>query len=169
MAAKQNPSKLPGSHRDRVFVGGSYAMNNLTLLGAIEKEVRGSGFVPIIAHNFQTPLPDRDIHDVTLWLLHACRLAVFEVSTLSGALMELERMGDYGIRKALLLYQHPGGLAWPTHPMAWRTTQMLKSLVVEQSERCTVRSYIRPKNALTEVRNFLRAIKRSAYGKLHGL
>jgi len=83
--------------------------------------------------------------------------------------MESERVGDYGIRKALLLYQHPGGLSWPTNPLAWRTTQMLKSLAMEHSSRYTVRPYVRPADALMEVRNFLRAVKRSAYGKLHGL
>ncbi len=105
MASMQNPSQLPGSHRDRVFVGGSYVANNRALLSALEKEVQAANFLPIVADQFNLASPDRDIHDVTLWLLHACRLAIFEVSTLSVALMELERVGDYGIRKALLLYQ----------------------------------------------------------------
>ena len=169
MAPKLNPSQLPGSHRDRVFVGGSYDPKNLVLLNDFEREVSAAGFVPIIAEGFNLPDPDRDIHDVTLWLLHACRLAIFEVSAHSGALMELERLSDYGIHQALLLYQHPGSLAWPTHPDAWETTKMLKSLAMEQPVRCKVRPYTRPSDALREIKNFLRAVKRNAYGKLHAL
>ena len=122
-----------------------------------------------MADRFELHDPKRDVHDVTLWLLHACRLAVFEVSTLSGALMEIERARDYGLQKALLLYQHPAGLAWPRHDAAWRTTQMLKSLVRETQKWLVVRPYTRPHDAKRETRNFLKAIRRSAYGQLHGL
>jgi hypothetical protein len=166
---KLNTSQLPGTHRDRVFVGGSYARDNEKLLHGLATAVRDRRFVPIIANDFDLLHPDRDIHDVTLWLLHACRLAIFEVSTLSGALMELERLSDYGLRKALLLYQHPGGLPWPRIPAAWRTTQMLKSLAIEHQDRLVVRPYTRPVDAFGEAGNFLRAVRRSAYGKLHRL
>jgi hypothetical protein len=152
-----------------VFVGGSYALANRKLLEGIGAAVREGGYDPIVADDFELPRPDRDIHDVTLFLLHACRLAVFEVSSLSGALMEIERLSDYGVQKALLLYQHPGGLAWPKYPDAWKTSQMLQSLALEQSERLVVRVYTRPTDAFRMTRAFLAAIRRSNYGKLHGV
>lgn len=167
--ARLDPSQLPGTHRMRVFVGGSYAPDNRKLLVGISQAVRDGGYNPIVADDFALPRPDRDIHDVTLFLLHACRLAVFEVSSLSGALMEIERLSDYGVQKALLLYQHPGGLAWPKHPGAWRTSQMLQSLAMEQSERLLVRAYTRPADAFRMTMGFLAAIRRSKYGKLHGV
>lgn len=125
--------------------------------------------MPLIADRFALPRPERDIHDVTLFLLHACRLAIFEVSTLSGALMEIERLADYGIRKALLIYQHPLRKPWPSVPDSWRNSQMIKSLVIEQHEKLIVRPYARPADAAVESRRFLSAIKRSIYGKLHSL
>ncbi len=164
-----NPSNLPGSHRTRVFVGGSYAQSQRMLLQTIETAVAGEGFDPIVADAFVLPQPDRDIHDVTLYLLHACKLAVFECSTLSGALMELERLPDYGIRKALLLYQSQHQTPWPVNPQAWYMSQMVKSMALEHHDRMVVRPYFRVSQAMRETRAFLRAVRRSTYGKLHHL
>lgn len=166
---KKSLLELPGSHRNRVFVGGSSVQDNLRLLNELKHAVCGARFVPIVASDYKLLHPERDVHDVTLWLLHGCRLAVFEVSTHSGALMELERLGDYGIRRALLLYQHPGGLSWPKNPSAWQTTQMLQSLALEQEHRLTVHAYARPAEACRHTQRFLQAVRRSVYGRLHGL
>jgi len=166
---KRTLSRLPGGHRERVFIGGSYAPANRRLLADLADAVSRERFIPILADEYALPAPDRDIHDISMWLMHACRLAVFEASSLSGALMELERVSDYGIWRALLLYQHPQRLSWPRHPDAWRTTPMLKSLAMEQQDRLVVRAYARPAEAFGETGNFLRAIRRSSYGKLHGL
>jgi hypothetical protein len=46
MAAKLNPSKLPGSHRNRVFVGGSYAAGNRKMLDELEKVIKKVGVCP---------------------------------------------------------------------------------------------------------------------------
>jgi hypothetical protein len=173
MAKKRDPSSLPGSHRDRVFIGGSYKKHNVLLLKDIKREVRNWKFTPIFADDFELRQQDRDVHDVTLWLLHACRLAIFEVSIHSGALMELERVNDYGIYRVLLLYQNLYGRDWRRDPSAWDTTEMLKSWALEQStlgqRRCVVRPYASATNALQEVSRFLEAIRRSPYGELHSL
>jgi len=164
-----NPWVLSGTHRNRVFVGGSYAASQRSLLDRLRVVVDAERFIPIIADEYPLPQPDRDIHDVTLFLLHACKLAVFECSTLSGALMEIERLADYGIQRALLLYQSQSTIAWPLNPTSWRTSQMLKSLVTEQESRLVVRPYFRVRDAEAETRRFLKAVRRSSYGKLHSL
>lgn len=168
-AAILDPSALPGTHRTRVFVGGSYAQTQRNLLGRMEQAVRASRFEPIVADRFALLRPERDVHDVTLFLLHACRLAIFECSTLSGALMEIERLPDYGTRRALLLYQSQARTPWPVNADAWYMSQMVKSMALEQQERLAVRPYFRPAGAEREIRAFLRAVRRSDYGKLHGL
>lgn len=166
---KASLSHLPGNHRTRVFVGGSYDKEKRGILGLIKESVKSAGFYPVLADEFELLAPDRDIHDVTLWLLHACRLAIFEVSAHSGALMELERMRDYGIYNALLLYYQKDEQDWRKYPDAWKSTQMLKSLALELGTQCVVRPYVRPRNAATATTEFLRAIKRSSYGKVHRL
>ncbi len=74
--ACRDHSRLPGTHRDRVFVGGSYAHDSRRLLELLSTAVTESGFVPVVADEYPLEHPERDVHDVTLWLLHACRLAV---------------------------------------------------------------------------------------------
>jgi len=165
--AKLSPSQLPGTHRTRVFVGGGYAKASRAFLDGLSEVIQESGYVPIVADEFALPKPERDIHDVTLWLLHSCRVAVFEASEHSGALMEIERLMDYGIHKALFLYHHPRGKVWPDDPAAWEVSQMLRSLALEQDERFVVSVYIRPQDAFRQARRFLTAIRRSLYGKLH--
>jgi len=164
-----DPSNLPGTHRTRVFVGGSYLPVSREILEVIESQVRSSGFEPILADQFGLIEPDHDVHDVTLNLLHGCRLAVFDMTDLSGAMMELERCRDYGVFKALLLYHHPFRRSWPDDPTAWRTSAMVKSLVREDLGRFVVRPFVRPSGAAMETRRFLRAVRSSNYGQLHHL
>ena len=152
-----------------MFVGGSYSEGRRKILDLIKASVKGCGFHPILADEFKLRSPDRDVHDVTLWLLHSCRLAIFDLSTRSGAWMEVERMRDYGIFKALLLYNDASGRDWLMHPDVWNTTQMVKSLALEHESQYLVKPYIRPIDAAGEAGKFLRAIKRSSYGEIHGL
>ncbi len=149
-------------------MGGSYTTGNRRLLDDIAEAIQGARLVPIVADRYALLQQERDVHDVTLWLLHACRLAVFEVSTLSGALMEIERLRDFGVKKALLLYHDPARRVWPEDGRAWHTTQMLKSLALEQAGVMSVRPYARPQEAVQETKAFVRAVRRSVYGKLHG-
>ncbi|MGB7160243.1 MAG: hypothetical protein WBD40_19405 [Tepidisphaeraceae bacterium] len=167
--AIHDPSSLPGTHRNRVFVGGSFQPVSREVLGVVEQAIRDTGFEPVLADRFALLRPDHDIHDVTLALLHGCRLAVFDLTGLSGALMELERCRDYGLFRVLLLYHHPFGRMWPDDPDAWATSAMVKSLVREDAGRFQVRPFVRPAGAATETRRFLRAVRSSSYGKLHSL
>ena len=164
-----DPSQLPGTHRTRVFVGGSFQPVSREVLSVVEEAVRSAGFEPILADRFGLLRPDRDVHDVTLNLLHGCRLAVFDLTGLSGAMIELERCRDYGLFRVLLLYHHPFGRLWPDDPDAWLTSAMVKSLVREDAARFQVRPFVRPAGAATEARRFLRAVRSSSYGQLHGL
>ncbi len=80
------------------FVGGNYYIpQNLELIKQI---VTDEGFEPIMPLDFK--IPENDVHDRSLLLLHRCRKAVFEVSSPAGQLMELERCRDYNIRPLLL-------------------------------------------------------------------
>ncbi len=166
---KVDPSQLPGTHRTRVFVGGSYELSRRSLLDRLSESVRQSQFDPIVADAFKLINPELDVHDVTLNLLHSCRVAIFELSALSGALMEVERCADYNIAHVLVLYQDPYGRSWPENPSVWKTTAMLKSLVLEDRNRFRVRPYFRPQDASSLVRRYLSGLRRSDYGQLHGL
>lgn len=150
---KLDPSALPGTHRSRVFVGGSYREESRPLLEQLGDAVVAGRFDPIIADRYQLLIPDRDIHDVTLSLLHSCRLAIFEASQMSGALMEIERAVDYGTR-CLILYADPAG-------RGWQVSRMLNSLVLEHEERMALVSYARGGDALAEAERWLRAMRRS--------
>ena len=117
--------------------------------------MRSAGFVPLIADEYQLLFDDYDVHDVTLSLLHACRLAVFELSTLSGALMEIERVSDYGIQ-CLVLFSDRGGAGY-------LPSRMLDSFVKERRHQIRLVSYVRAKGAVSEARRWLLAMKRRTY------
>src|SRR5258705_12108100 len=108
--ARIDPSNLPGSYRSRVFLGGKYS-DKRSVLDTFADAVLSAGFHPIIADEYQLQIPQHDIHDVTMNLLHSCRLAVFELSELSGALMEIERTVDYGTW-CLILHFDPANQGW---------------------------------------------------------
>ena len=152
---KLDPSNLPGTHRSRVFVGGSYAGEARPLLDDLAIAVVRHGFNPIIADRYQLVLPEQDIHDVTLSLLHSCRLAIFEASTISGALMEIERAVDYGVR-CLVLYK-------PAVTGGWKVSRMLSSFVEEHSDRIILREYAFARDCLREADHWLKAMGRMHY------
>lgn len=146
----RDPSRLPGGYRSRVFIGGSYHPHHRPLLEVFAQEVRKSGLTPILADSYGMEMGD--IHDVTLFLLHSCRYAVFEASTLSGAYMEMERVRDYGTR-ALVLYNDNGGGYLPS--------KMLDSLVRNREPEFCIRAYSLTDEVRTHIRQWLAAMKRS--------
>jgi hypothetical protein len=167
-SAKLDPSQLPGTYRTRVFVGGSYrvapvplaetthgrsqTMAPRGLLDLLRDVVKESALHPVVAAEFQVEDMDRDIHHDALYLLHACRLAVFELSEFSGALMEIERAADYGTL-CLVLYDDPRG-------DGWRLSRMLSSFVQEHPDRFWLHGYDGVDTAKNAARNWLREMKR---------
>lgn len=90
---------IPGRYDQRVFIGGDYS--HRALIAEIERIVSDLGFTPIIADQYG--MKEKEIHDCTMRLLHNCKYAIFDISTISGALMEIERIRDYKI-KALIVF-----------------------------------------------------------------
>lgn len=160
-----DPSRLPGSYRTRVFVGGSYRVkppppagtartiaSPRELIDHIRDVVAAAGFHPIVAAEFKVDDPDRDIHHDALYLLHASRLAIFELSEFSGSLMEIERAADYGTL-CLILYDDPTSTGW-------RLSRMLSSFVQEHPDRFSLYGYDGVDSAKLAARNWLREMKR---------
>jgi len=109
VAVKQPIDPLPGTWDKRVFIGGDY--DHLPILKEIQEAVIRSEFQPILPYDFTVPA--NLIHHHDLMLLHCCRLAIFEVSSPAGQLMEIERVKDYEI-DAILFYSDRDG---PPHSL----------------------------------------------------
>jgi hypothetical protein len=144
-----DPSTLPGRHDTRVFIGGSYVETEYSVLEYIAHVVRRAGFEPIVADQYQ--MPQIATHDTTLYLLHSCRLAIFEASNPSGALMELERTADYGTF-CLVVYREQEGY--------WSQSAMLSSFVRQHERRIRLCSYVRPASTQPEIRRWLARMKK---------
>lgn len=149
----KDPSRLPGSFESRVFVGGSYkaaaaaGLSPRQMLDELRKVVSNAGLHPIIADEYEVKDRNRDIHHDAIYLLHACRLAVFELSEFSGALMEIERSADYGTY-CIVLHHDPGGTGW-------RLSWMLSSFAQEHHARIRLYGYIGVDDAKNAARNWL--------------
>jgi hypothetical protein len=82
-----------------------------------------------------------------MFLLSACRSAIFELTEFSGALMEIERSNDYGTH-CLILYHDPAktglNLSW-----------MLSSFAQEHVDRIRLFGYIAPDDACNAARNWM--------------
>lgn len=96
---KKSIDTIPGNYHKRVFIGGDYS--HRALITEIEGIVSNLGFIPIVADEYE--MKEEEIHDCTMRLLHCCKYAIFDISTISGALMEIERIRDYKT-KALILF-----------------------------------------------------------------
>ena len=98
---KKPTDNLPGKFEERVFIGGNY--DQIADLRNIASFVKESGFTPILPYD-DFILPEDQIHDWDLRLLHCCNYAIFDVTQPGGELMEIERTRDYGV-KTLLVHQ----------------------------------------------------------------
>ena len=102
---------LPGTYNRRVFIGGNYA--SISDLREIKKAVYelGADFTPIIPYDdFQ--IPQGQVYETDLRLLHNCKYAIFEVTQPGGELFEIARCSEYGVI-TLLMYQARGLLETP--------------------------------------------------------
>ncbi len=150
-----DPSQLEGRHRSRVFIGGSYAADHREFLERLTAVVRAADFVPVVADLYRSE-PSDDMHYVTMALLHSCRLAIFELSTASGALMEIERVPDYGT-KTLILYADP-------NKKGWLVSRMLSAFVTEHQAQIEVKAYLRTANAETLTQEWLKRMRQEGFG-----
>ena len=150
MPRSKSTFNLAGKYGRRLFIGGSYHGPSRKLLDDLARIAREEGFVPVIADDY--PMTAEQIHDLTLALLHACRYAVFEVSEMSGALMEVERTRDYGTQTLLLFHG--------ASTSDWRVSRMLSSFVRQEDPLIKALGYMRPGTARTQVRRWLQGLKR---------
>ena len=118
---KHSLSHPPGDIKDRVFIGGDY--KHPSVLREIEKFVISLGFQPIIALDFD--IPPEEINRSCKMLLHVSKYAIFEVSSSSGQLVELDRTIDYDV-DTLVVFQI---IAEEEKP---RISAMITSLKIEK-------------------------------------
>jgi hypothetical protein len=159
-----NPSHLPGTFDSRVFVGGSYKvaaaaarMAPRQLLDELRKVVVAAGLYPIIADEYEVNDPDTNIHRDAIFLLSSCRVAIFELSELSGALMEIERSSDFGTQ-CIILHFDPTGRGMQ---LSW----MLSSFVQQHHARMELYGYLRVDEASNAARNWLDKMLRLGHAK----
>lgn len=165
-ATPLDPSTLPGSFRSRVFVGGSYKATAAVatglpprqLLDEICKVVRARGLHPIVADEYLVADPESEVHHDAVYLLHACRSAIFELSEFSGALMEIERSADYGTY-CLVLHHDPS-------KVGWRLSRILSSFVLEHHSRIRLYGYDVLDEAANAARNWLDEMLRLKHARL---
>ena len=106
----------------RVFIGGNYdSPLNLFL---ISEFVRERGYFPRMASQvLMCPDLEKKSHENSLLLLHSCKFAIFDITSYSGWLMELERTRDYGIEDILLVRN-----AMEPQGLSKKVTDMIKSM-----------------------------------------
>src|SRR4051794_34609789 len=157
LAGQLDPSTLPGTHHTRGFIGGSYVETETPVLQYFGEVVKARGFEPIVADQYaMSPIA---LHDITMYLLHSCRLAIFEASNPSGALMELERTADYGTH-CLVLFREQEGY--------WSQSAMLNSFVRQHQGRIKLCSYVRPKATKPIIGRWLASMKMHLRRAGHG-
>jgi len=150
-----DPTQRVGTYRSRVFVGGSYYGEERSRLEVIEAAVNEAGFHPVIADLVSLENQD-DIHHETMVQLHSCRLAVFELSQPSGALMEIERVPDYGIQ-ALVLFNAPSG-------QEYLPSRMLSTFIEQHTTSITLNSYLSITEAQRLVKQWLETMRKAGFG-----
>jgi hypothetical protein len=111
------PLGFPQPRDRRVFIGTNYD-SHAHVIPEIKRAVLLKGYAPIIVA--EVSFPPQQTRDVSLLLLHTCGLAVFDVTSPAGQLMEIERARDYGTT-VLLVRSDPVG-----HPP--HVSEMIRSL-----------------------------------------
>lgn len=152
---KADSARREGTYRSRVFVGGSYYQEMRNRLDDIKSAVIEAGFHAVVADEVQLE-NSGDIHHETMALLHSCRLAVFELSRPSGALMEIERVPDYGIQ-ALILFNAP-------KDSEYIGSRMLTTFVKEHESSIQISSYLRSDTAQQIISSWLEQQRKAGFG-----
>ena len=153
--SRADPAQCIGTYRSRVFIGGSYHLEMRSRLAGIKSEVIKAGFKPVVADEVQLE-NESDIHHETMVLLHSCRLAIFELSQLSGALMEIERVPDYGI-ETLVLFATPSS-------QAYLPSRMLSTFVDQHAASIMLKRYLSIAEAKRYVKQWLKSMRKAGFG-----
>lgn len=125
------------------------------LLNELRDVVKMAGLDPVVADEYAVLNRDRDIHHDAIWLLAGCRLAIFELTEFSGALMEIERSADFGTH-CLILHHDPTALGL-------RLSWMLSSFVHEHQERIRLYGYLDVPDAKNQARNWINDMLRKGH------
>jgi len=98
---------LPGSRETRVFVGGNYEQM------ATCRDIRNAVFAtgpalhPVLPYD-DYQIPQGQVYDTDLRLLHNCAYAIFDVSVPAGQLFEIARAAEYKVQ-TLIVFQPKEG------------------------------------------------------------
>jgi len=92
--------EFPKDWEKAIFVGGNYIFNMPTII-KIKDIVKNLDYEPIIADEYK--IPEEHIHHHCMMLLHACKYAIFEVTSPGGQLLEIERATDWIDKDNILL------------------------------------------------------------------
>lgn len=130
---------LPGRYNKRVFIGGDYV--HCSLLQSIQLSINSTDSHGILAIDYVKPGAERQI---SLYLLSKCKYAIFEVSTSSGQLIEIEHI-DEAKQKVLFLWD----------AMAFENPIVTRMLQSGQIFKNNSKGYVGLKNMEWEVINFL--------------
>jgi len=152
---RADPTRRIGTYRSRVFVGGSYQNVERSRLDDIKSEIVKAGYEPVVADEVQLE-NEADIHHETMVLLHSCRLAIFELSQLSGALMEIERVPDYGIQ-ALVLFATPSG-------QEYLPSRMLSTFIDQHTASIKLSPYLSMMQLKQSVEDWLGEMRKAGLG-----
>lgn len=140
MARKAKRENLPGTYSERVFVGGNYDFPATlrTLVGLVKRV----GFTPVFPLDLE--IPEEEIHDWDLRILHSCRYAIFEVTHAAGQLMEIERARDYGVKTLSVFEARGPGQREPAQVASMLRTsgQRLQGYLDDRELRGIVRSFL---------------------------
>ena len=152
---KIDPTLRIAKYRSRVFIGGSYHQEMRSGLDGIKAAVEVAGFHPVVADEVELE-NDADIHHETMMLLHTCRLAIFELTRPSGALMEIERVPDFGIH-TLILFNAP-------KESEYTGSRMLSTFVKEHQESILLSSYLQSEAIKQIVTDWLGVMRKEGFG-----
>ena len=152
---RADPTRRIGTYRSRVFIGGSYHQEERSRLADIKAEIVKAAYEPVVADEVQLE-NEADIHHETMVLFRSCRLAIFELSQLSGALMEIERVPDYGIQ-ALVLFNAPSG-------QAYLPSRMLSTFIDQHAASISLKRYLSVAEAKRYVKQWLKSMRKKGFG-----
>ena len=130
-----NPSALPPSFENRVFIGGNYDL--APVLRHIQRIValHDPDLRPIFLDDFDIPLENTVFH--ALRLSGDCRRAIFEVTIDSGHLIEIMQYTQKRNTQMLMVYMS----SHFKKPYPYTATSMLRNLITQSGDYEPIQGY----------------------------